>query len=174
MVYSVRITQEWRNGAYVNQGRISNIVRDSQGQHAAYELESWSYGAWEANLRYSTTYLPNRDTQGLLEQRVNNAWVPTYRSTYSYDQFSTETGYTQESYIDGAWIISNAYRYLTRYNASNDLVSRVWQYYNTTTKVYENISKNTYGDYQSITLGRSLAPPSWLISSCILILPPVT
>ncbi|TGE25439.1 T9SS type A sorting domain-containing protein [Hymenobacter aquaticus] len=146
-------SQHWENGAYVNQQRVNNAVRDSQGRVLTSESELWLNGAWQLNSRFTTTYLDNGSTLGSFERRQSNAWVPLYRYAHIYDQWGTEVENVSETFTNNAWTIQEAYRYLLRYNAAHDLLARVRQNYDTNTKTYVNGVKFTYSDFQSITLG---------------------
>ncbi|UOQ55363.1 T9SS type A sorting domain-containing protein [Hymenobacter cellulosivorans] len=153
LAYSARIDQQWVNGAYENQRRVSGLVYDSQGNETSSVTEQWENGVWQLRSRKTTVYEPNGSSRGQSEERINNAWVLLGRYSHLYDDFGTELLYESEMRSNGAWSITEGYRYLVRYNANNDLIARVRQNYNTTTKAYDNGLKRIYGDYQSITLG---------------------
>ncbi|MCB2408304.1 T9SS type A sorting domain-containing protein [Hymenobacter lucidus] len=153
LLVSGQVSQRWQSGAYVNQQRVSNFVYDAQDRVISSEGEGWINGSWQLENRFTTTYLPNGSSQGLFEQRQNNAWVGLYRYAHSYDEWGNELGNVSESFANNVWTIGEAYRYLLRYNAAHDLLAKVRQNYNTTSKAYESSLKHTYSDFQSITLG---------------------
>ncbi|UOQ74610.1 hypothetical protein [Hymenobacter cellulosilyticus] len=151
MQHSVRVEQGWRNGAYYNSQRTSNIVRDAQGRETYSEAESWENNAWQLSSRFVTTYT-NDGYQGLSQNWVNNAWVNVSRYTQLFGE-GQDLGFTAELWTNNAWSITDGSRTFRRFNAANDLVSQVRQNYDPNGKVYVNSMKTTFGDYQSITLG---------------------
>ncbi|WP_167852049.1 T9SS type A sorting domain-containing protein [Hymenobacter elongatus] len=153
--YSERIDQQWRpaSNTYENQQRIANIGRDAQGRETSSESEYWINGAWVLSSRFTTAYQANGSTQGLYEQRQNNAWVGLGRYTHSFDEHGNELGNVSEIFANNAWSVQEAYRYILRYNAAQDLVARIRQNYDTTAKSYYSSLKHIYSGFQSITLG---------------------
>ncbi|UOQ55364.1 T9SS type A sorting domain-containing protein [Hymenobacter cellulosivorans] len=152
-LYSQVEYQELEAGAYVSNYRLQR-THDAQQRITYYETQTWNGTAWGPSTRGNYVYGPQPgDVQETAEYYSFGSWVNSSRYTFLNDAYGNLSKYESETWQNGAWIISYGYRYLRKYNPNGDIDRQVEQMVTSLGKAYENNRKDSFSDFQSITLG---------------------
>lgn len=108
---------------------------------------SWQY--WNGDIETSLLLSFNSS------EWDGDTWILSFRGSIQYDSKGETTEEVYEVYLDSAWIIEDASKYLITYNQDNAKIEEIQQVYNE--GVYENNYKTAYSNF---TLVNSLKQAS--------------
>jgi hypothetical protein len=152
------VSQEWENGAYVNDERTHNITwYDWANQLPSYlEDQEWSGNAWVDDQRSTVVYQPNGSNVETQQKfTAPNTWVNDDRITETYDDFGNLILDQGESWNNNAWAISYSDRTLLSYTATNQVRRAVEQGYDTSLRRYVNSTLTSYGNFVTLATRRA-------------------
>ncbi|TGE20266.1 T9SS type A sorting domain-containing protein [Hymenobacter aquaticus] len=151
---SALLYEEWNNTAWQNDGRILDIVwyDYANNQPASYREQTFNGTSFVDDSRYTITWGANGSNVTIREAYNISAWLNYRRYTDTKDSQGNDQLYTTESWTNNAWKQIEGSRYISIYNASNSLLRRVAQDFDDVTSQYVNTYKDTYSNFQTITL----------------------
>jgi hypothetical protein len=152
-VWTAQATQRWRNNAWADTLRISNVGWHNFGQQqmSSADYEVLMNGSW-LSFRLTGSYSATTE-QRTMQRRVGSNFANFYRMNASYDAAGNKSYEKEESWNGTSWDIDREERDLLTYNASGDITRRISQANKTgAPNGLENIERWNYANFQTIAL----------------------
>ncbi|KAA9332144.1 T9SS type A sorting domain-containing protein [Hymenobacter busanensis] len=94
-------------------------------------------------------YIMNYDGQGLLSEFIYQDWAGSAfrnntRELYAYDSHGRETLYTDQQWLNNAWVTQESYRTTNTYNTAGTLISQVFESLNIGTNTWQPEERQLY------------------------------
>jgi hypothetical protein len=104
-----------------------------------------------------------------LHQNWSSGWVNNFRDTSAFDIHNNLTLQENHQWNTNQWVRAGGYRYFYTYNAGGKFLTKLTVSWNTSTLVWDSISKitNTYNANDQVvqTIGESYNMPTWQLIS---------
>ncbi|WP_426490429.1 hypothetical protein [Hymenobacter sp. 102] len=152
------LAQRWNGTEWVNEERLLDLVWHdwNRQQPASFRVQSWqNTGQWTDFQRHTLSYSPTGTVVQLVEEASAGSWQNFMRYTEPVDAQGNSTGYRQEDWLNGIWVLTNELRAQLRYDAQNRLTRRTEQLYAPLLAQFVNQRRTNYSSFQTLTPTKS-------------------
>lgn len=159
------IEQEYTNGVWVNEERMTNITwrNFNNWETLAYTEQGWVNNAWENEEQTTTVYDAFGGYVETDKVWMNNAWVNGWRYSESYDSRKNWTGYKSEEWLNNAWTVNSETQYQHTYNATDDITETIIRYWDSQNNTMRNAERRVFSNFLRIS-GTSAERPELVAS----------
>ncbi|MCA8832669.1 T9SS type A sorting domain-containing protein [Hymenobacter pini] len=152
--WSEAVSQHWNGIAWVNEEHLVDLTwyNWATQQPAGFRVQQWqSAGQWQDFQRHAISYAPTGTVVQLIEEATAGGWQNLMRYTQPIDAQGNSTGFRQEDWANGIWVLTSEQRAQLRYDAQSRLIRRTEQLYVPLLAQFVNQRRTNYSDFQLIT-----------------------